>query len=146
MKQFKSIGTIKLWYDKTGFLYLEKGDFKLTRDMVLNGGTNPLTGKFFKPNGTGPESVFGSKILGDGVRELIKRFSPVDRYKQVGVGAHDWLYELAFLCTRKTADRIMGEINEIERDVKNQDSWVFEASRKVRYFFVSRFGGGSYKN
>jgi len=90
-----------------------------------------IYGEYFRPNGTGPEKLFGSERLGSMARSVLKSFK-TDKWQRVASFAHDIMYKIGGSeSDRKQADKLMRKIANSE--VKSDSDLGFFA-RKIVYF------------
>jgi hypothetical protein len=108
---------------------------KITEGLASKGGHCPVCGRFFRPNGVGPQSYETlSSVL---------NWLPSSSILRYGANFHDWYFHLGSNWgTQEYADKIMFELNEkeIKRRCKWFNSWYYRLANKRNYLFVREFG------
>lgn len=107
--------------------------------MATRGAKCPFCGRYFKPNGTGPES---SPKLTKWLKKL-----PSDHILRYGSLFHDWAYHIGGKrFTRLQADKLMLDknIEKINQECKWWNKWFFLTMNRRNYYMVRMFGEPSY--
>jgi hypothetical protein len=108
--------------------------------MALRGGKCPSCGRFFRPNGVGPEDNAA-------LSSLLSKL-PSDHILRYGANFHDWAYHMGSdWGTREDADLLMLQKNrqEILRKVAVWSRWFYYAMNYRNYWAV-RIGGKKHFN
>ena len=107
----------------------------LSENLAKNGGTCPVCGQFFRPNGIGP---MDDKMLSSMLNSL-----PSSHVLKFGANYHDWFFHWGDKWGKQeTADIIMFEINEKQISLKCKwwNAWYYRIMNKRNYLFVREFG------
>ena len=107
----------------------------ITEEMAERGGICPECGKFFRPNGIGPEDIPELTTVLDKL--------PSSALLRYGARFHDWMYHLGVLWgPRELADLVMYWKNEaiIAEKGKWWNRWYYRAANLRNYQIVREFG------
>ena len=107
----------------------------ITEDLAQQGGSCPVCGKFFRPNGIGPTST---PELATMLNNL-----PTSHVLKYGANFHDWGYHFGGgVNDRKAADELMFSKNKwkIGSCVKWYSRPFYHAANYRNYLFVRAFG------